>query len=176
TGSTNSLGIGAGIHAEGNGIGVVITHSRIEANTIIDNAALGEVGKGGGIRVDGDVGTVVTRNIIIGNRSAYGGGGIMLYGAVTVSDNLLYGNSSAIYGGGLSIYQGDARITNNTIVGNTLTLNTKPSGYAYANYGGGVCVDALINQSGNPSVYLTNNLIVSNTITAAGVSGGLFSH
>ncbi len=175
-GSSDSLAIGAGIHAEGNGIGVVATHSRIEANTIVDNVAQGEVGKGGGIRVDGDTGTVVTRNIIVGNRASYGGGGIMLYGTVTVSDNLVYGNSTTMFGGGLNIYQADARITNNTIVGNTLSLATKPSGYAYANYGGGVCVDALISQTSNPSVYVTNNLIVANTVTAAGTSSGLYSH
>ncbi len=176
TGSTDSLAIGAGIHAEGNGIGVVVTHSHIEANTIVDNVAQGEVGKGGGIRVDGDTGTVVTRNIIVGNRASYGGGGIMLYGTVTVSDNLVFGNSAQIFGAGINIYQADARITNNTIAGNTLSLATKPSGYAYANYGGGVCVNALIPQTSDPSVYFTNNLIVANTVTAAGTSSGLYSH
>src|SRR3989449_5488641 len=45
SGSTDSIAVGAGIHAEGNGIGVVVTHSRIEANTIVDNVALGEIGK-----------------------------------------------------------------------------------------------------------------------------------
>jgi len=175
-GSSDSLAVGAGIHVEGNGIGAVVTHSRIEANTIVDNVALGEIGKGGGIRVDGDSGTVVTRNIIIGNRASYGGGGIMLYGTVTVSDNLIYGNNSQIFGGGINIYQADARITNNTILGNTLSLATKPSGYAYANYGGGICVDALVPQSADPSVYVTNNLVVANTVTAAGTSSGLYSH
>src|SRR5262245_16493110 len=175
-GSNNSFGVGAGIHAEGNGIGLVVTHSRIEANTIVDNVAQGEIGNGGGIRVDGDSGTVVTRNIIVGNRASFEGGGIMLYGTITVSDNLVYGNSSATFGGGLSIYQGDARITNNTILGNTLSLTTRPSGYTYANYGGGVSVDALFPQSSDPSVYFTNSLIVANTVTAAGTSGGLHSH
>src|SRR5437867_8020960 len=103
-GSSDSFAVGAGIHAEGNGIGVVVTHSRIEANTIVDNVAQGEIGKRGGLRVDGDTGTVVTRNIIVGNRASYGGGGIMLYGTVTVSDNLVYGNTSQIFGGGINIY------------------------------------------------------------------------
>ncbi len=175
-GASSSLAIGAGIHTEGNGIGVVTTRTRIEANTIIDNVAQGEVGKGGGIRVDGAFGTVVTRNIIVGNRSTFGGGGIMLYGTINVADNLIYGNSSAMFGGGINIYQADTRITNNTIVGNTLSLATKPSGYAYANYGGGVCVDALFSQQSSPSVYVTNNLVVGNSVTSQGTSGGLHSH
>jgi len=175
-GSTSSLAVGAGVHAEGNGIGVVITHTRIEANTIADNVAQGEVGKGGGVRVDGAYGTVVTRNIIVGNRSSYGGGGVMVYGTVSVDDNLVFGNSALMYGGGMNLYQADARITNNTIVGNTASLTTKPSGYAYASYGGGVCVDALFSQTGSPSVYVTNNLIVANTVTPAGTSAGLYSH
>ncbi|PYT18271.1 MAG: hypothetical protein DMF51_00535 [Acidobacteria bacterium] len=175
-GSTSSLAIGAGIHVEGNGIGVVITHTRIEANTITDNVAQGEIGKGGGIRVDGAFGTVVTRNIIVGNRSSYGGGGVMVYGTVSVDDNLVFGNSTLMFGGGLNVYQADARITNNTIVGNSVNLTTKPSGYTYATYGGGVCVDALFSQTSSPSVYVTNNLIVANTVTAAGTSAGLYSH
>jgi hypothetical protein len=175
-GSNDSLGIGGGIHVEGSGAGVVVTHARIEANTVADNVAQGEVGKGGGIRVDGAAGTLVTRNIIYGNRSAFGGGGMMVYGNVTVADNLLYGNSSTQYGGGINLYQATARVINNTIFGNSLTLATAPSGYAYANYGGAVCVDALISQSGNPQVLVSNNLIAGNSVTPAGNTAGLHSH
>ena len=153
-GSTDSFAVGGGIHVEGNGIGVVVTHARIEANTVIGNVVKGEIGKGGGIRVDGD-GAVVTRNIVIGNRSSYGGGGIMVYGNVKVADNLIFGNSALMFGGGLHLYQAEAQITNNTIVGNTLTQKTRPSSYSYATYGGGLYVDALISQSGDPSVYVT---------------------
>src|SRR5262245_25900345 len=45
-GSTDSLGIGGGIYVEGNGAGVVPTHSRIEANLVAENLAQGEVGSG----------------------------------------------------------------------------------------------------------------------------------
>jgi hypothetical protein len=175
-GSNDSLGVGGGIHVEGNGAGLVFTHARIEANTIADNVAQGEIGRGGGIRVDGSPGTLVTRNLIFGNRSGFGGGGIMVYGNVTVADNLVYGNSSSQYGGGLNLYQATARVINNTIFGNSLTLATVPSGYAYANYGGAVCVDALISQSGNPQVLISNNVIAGNTVTQAGNSAGLHSH
>ncbi|HKB08230.1 MAG TPA: hypothetical protein VKF61_08140, partial [Candidatus Polarisedimenticolia bacterium] len=48
--TTNSRGIGGGIYVEGNGVGVVPTHARIEANTIIENIAQGATaGEGGGI-------------------------------------------------------------------------------------------------------------------------------
>jgi putative metal-binding protein/thrombospondin type 3 repeat protein len=174
-GSTDSFAIGGGIHVEGNGVGVVVTHARIEANTVTENAVKGEIGKGGGIRVDGD-GAVVTRNIVIGNRSSFGGGGIMAYGKVKVADNLVFGNSALMLGGGLHLYQAEAEITNNTIVGNTVTLTTRPSGYSYATYGGGLFVDALFPQSGDPSVFVTNDLIIGNTVTAGGTGGGLHSH
>src|SRR6266540_5382741 len=36
-GSTDSLAVGGGIHVEGNGVGVVATHARIEANTLVEN-------------------------------------------------------------------------------------------------------------------------------------------
>ena len=173
-GSSDSLGVGGGIHVEGNGIGVVVTHARIEANTVSGNVAQGEIGKGGGIRVDGADGTVVTRNLVFGNRSVYGGGGIMVYGHVTLADNLVFGNSSTQFGGGINTYQAAARIINNTIFGNSLTLASTPSGYAYANYGGAVMLDALFAQSGE--ALISNNLIAGNTVTAAGTVGGLHSH
>src|SRR6266704_5917398 len=138
SGSSDSHGIGGGIHVEGNGVGVVATHARIEANTIAENVAQGEAGTGGGLRVDGDVGTLVTRNIIQNNRSSFEGGGVNLYGHVDFTDNLVYGNSALMLGGGLHSYQATAQITNNTIVGNALTQTTRPSGYSFASYGGGL--------------------------------------
>ncbi|HEV8701290.1 MAG TPA: MopE-related protein, partial [Candidatus Polarisedimenticolia bacterium] len=173
-GSSNSFGVGGGIHVEGNGAGVVVTHARIEANTISGNVAQGEIGKGGGLRVDGALGTLVTRNLIFGNRSVYGGGGIMVYGHVTLADNVVFGNSSTLFGGGLHFYQAAARVINNTIFGNSLTLASAPSGYAYANYGGAMCVEALFPQSGE--ALISNNLIAGNTVTPAGTVGGLHSH
>jgi len=175
-GNTTSLGIGGGIHVEGNGVGVVPTHARIEANTISENSALGEDGTGGGLRVDGAPGTVVARNIIQNNRSFTQGGGVTLYGTISFTDNLVYGNSALMFGGGLHSYQATAQITNNTIVGNSLTQTTRPSGYSFASYGGGLYIDALIPQSGNPTVRITNTLVVGNTVASLGSGGGLNSH
>src|SRR5437867_1473131 len=175
-GGNDSLGIGGGIHVEGNGVGIVSTHARIEANTIFENVAQGEIGTGGGIRVDGAPGTLVARNIIQNNRSGFSGGGVFIYGTVNFTDNLVHGNSALMFGGGLNIYQATAQITNNTIVGNTLTQATKPGGYSFASYGGGLCVDALIPQTSNPQVRVTNSLIVGNTIAALGTTAGLRSN
>jgi len=172
--ASTSRGLGGGIHVEGIGIGSVNTHARIEANTIVENVANGtELGEGGGIRVDGAVGTVVTRNIIQNNRSSYSGGGVMIYGNVDFNDNLLYGNSSLQFGGGMNILQATVQLTNNTIVGNTLTRKSPSPGYTYAAYGGGLCVDALISQIPNPQVRITNTLVIGNTIASAGVSAGV---
>jgi len=171
-GSTDSLAVGGGIHVEGNGVGVVATHARIEANTVVDNVAQGEVGTGGGIRVDGAPGTLVARNIVQNNRSARSGGGVLIYGTVSFTDNLVYGNSALMFGGGLNIYQATAQITNNTIVGNTLTQAIKPSGYSFASYGGGLCIDALLSQVGDPQVRVTNTLVIGNTVAAAGTTAG----
>src|SRR5262245_45216219 len=172
-GSTDSLGVGGGIYVEGNGAGVVPTHSRIEGNLIAENVAQGEVGSGGGIRVDGAPGTRVARNIIQNNRSNFAGGGVYIYGSVSFTDNLVYGNSSLMYGGGVNTYQATAQITNNTIVGNTLTQTTKPGGYNFASYGGGLCVDALLAQNGD--VRVANTMIVGNTIANLGSTAGLRS-
>jgi hypothetical protein len=175
--TTNSRGIGGGIYVEGNGVGVVPTHARIEANTIAENIAQGSTaGEGGGIRVDGAPGTLVARNIIQNNRASLGGGGVYIYGTVNFTDNLVYGNSAMIFGGGVNLYQATAQITNNTIVGNTLTRTNVPGGYSFASYGGGMCVDALISQIPDPQVRITNTVLVGNTVANAGTTGGLFSH
>ncbi len=175
-GTAESRAVGGGIHVEGNGTGLVITHARIEGNTIVDNFVGGELGTGGGVRVDGALGTLVTRNLIFGNRASFGGGGLMAYGTVAIADNLVYGNSAAMWGGGMNLYEATANVINNTIFGNSLTLTNTPSGYAYANYGGGMLVDALLDQSADPQVLVANNLIAAGTVTPAGVAAGLHSN
>jgi Putative metal-binding motif/Thrombospondin type 3 repeat len=174
-GKADAFANGAGIFVSGS-LAQRNVHVRIEGNLIADNLSNAEIGRGGGLRVDGNPGTIVTRNLIVGNRASFGAGGMLIYGTVTASDNLVYGNSAGFSGGGLNSYQATAQITNNTIIGNNLTDTSAPSGYSYANYGGGMYVDALFSQTGNPTVYLTNNLIVGNTVTAAGTGAGLQSN
>jgi predicted outer membrane repeat protein len=146
----------------------------IEGNLISGNIAQGESGVGGGIWVEGNPGTVIRRNIIIGNRAALQGGAINAEGDLTISDNLIYGNSTAVFGGGINLYQATALIINNTIYGNSATQTNKPSGYNFASYGGGIEVGTLFTQS-PPEVTLRNNLVIGNTVTSVGIGGGVHS-
>jgi len=172
-GQDNSFGFGAGIYV----LGPPSTTSSltlIEANRIEDNLAQGEVGRGGGIYINGNPGTAIRRNLLIGNRSIYGGGGVAIEGTVTFSDNLVYGNSTVIFGGGVDTYQASAIISNNTVFGNSSTGTSTPSGYSFAAYGGGLQIGTLLTQN-PPEVTLRNNIIYKNTVTSAGSGGGLFS-
>ncbi len=171
--SSGSFGIGGGIFLLGPQ-SMVTTAAVVEGNVIADNLAQGEVGKGGGIRVDGNPGTIIRRNLIIGNRAIYGGGGIEGYSKVNVFDNLIFGNSSGLFGGGIDVTQVTAQITNNTIMGNSLTNTSAPSGYLYASYGGGIEVGTIVTQS-PPEVTLRNNLVIGNTVPSTGTGGGVHS-
>ncbi len=174
-GQTDSFGIGGGIFVLGP-IGLSSGLARIEANLIAGNLAGGEIGKGGGIRIDGAPGAIVTRNIVFGNLAGYGGGGIEIYGSPVVSDNLVHGNSSTMFGGGINLFQASAEVTSNTIFGNSVTGTVTPGGYSYSSYGGGVSVDALIPQVEEPKVHITNTLIVGNSASPTGTGGGLFNY
>jgi hypothetical protein len=171
-GESDSQGVGGGIFVLGSLSGVP-TRVRIEANLIRNNLAAGEVGKGGGLRVDANPGTVVVRNIVLGNRADYSGGGVQAYGDIGVSDNLFYGNAGAMFGGGFYSYHARARVTNNTIVGNNLTETASTAAYSFTSYGGGVMLDAFGDQSGMVSV--ANNVIVGNAVTGGGTGAGLHS-
>jgi hypothetical protein len=172
-GQNVSFGLGGGIYVLGP-LSSVNAVPRIEGNIFIDNFAGGQIGKGGAIRIDGALGAEFTRNLLIGNRASLSGGGIAAYNDVLISDNLIYGNSALIFGGGIDTLQSSIQVTSNTIVGNSLTETSAPSGYYYANYGGGINVRALIAQV-PPEVNLTNNLIAGNTIYSEGVGAGIYS-
>jgi len=172
-GQDNSFGLGGGIYVLGQFSGVS-THPQIVDNLFLDNFAGGQVGKGGAIRIDGNPGALVSRNTLIGNRASHSGGGIEAYNDLTISDNLIYGNSALLFGGGIDSLQSSIQITNNTIVGNGLTATAAPSGYSYANYGGGLHLRALIPQV-PPEVSLTNNLLSGNTIHQSGAGAGIYT-
>ena len=172
-GPTNSFGYGGGIYILGPRSGVT-SPVVVEGNLISENLAQGEVGQGGGIYVDGAPGTVIRRNLFIGNRALYSGGGIEGHSTLSISDNLFYGNSTDLYGGAMEVYQVTAQITNNTIFGNSATGTNVPNGYYFGAYGGGVEVSTLNTQS-PPQVSVTNNLILKNTVTSVGIGGNLHS-
>ena len=173
TGTAELYGYGGGIYGLGPQSMVTSTYL-IEGNLIVENWAQGNVGKGGAISMDGNPGTIIRRNMIIGNRSEYSGGGIESMSTFAVADNLFYGNSTVLYGGAIDTFQAEVQITNNTIFGNSATGTTIPSQYNFASYGGGVAVETLVPQI-PPEVSLANNLIIGNTVTSVGTGGGLFS-
>ncbi|HEU4402645.1 MAG TPA: MopE-related protein, partial [Candidatus Polarisedimenticolia bacterium] len=175
--NNNAFGIGAGLFVAGPRWQQTI-QARIEANLIAENLASAQIGQAGGLRVDGNPGTVITRNAIIGNRASFEGGGLVLYSTLTASDNLVYGNSAGTKGGGLYlnsiIVPTNIQIVNNTIFGNSLTDTRALSGYTFANYGGGVHISANVTESG--TVQIINSLIAGDTISANGTGAGLYSY
>jgi hypothetical protein len=76
----------------------------------------------------------------------------------------------------MQVYQATARITNNTIFGNSLTDTQVLGGYSYSSYGGGLSVSALLPQHQDPQVQITNTLIVGNTVASTGSGAGLHAY
>lgn len=108
-------GFGGGIFI-GPGFGTVLIDSNILRDNIAGSAG-GGIFEGGGI-------TSISGNLIIGNRTKNGGGGIFA-GRASVVGNFIVGNDSDYNGAGVSVGPGVLR--NNTILGNTIGL---PSGAA----------------------------------------------
>ena len=172
TGS-GTFGLGGGVFLLGPS-SMVTTSALVEGNLIGENAAEGNIGRGGGIRVEGNPATMIRRNIITNNRASFGGGGIDVEGSINVFDNLIFGNSTGMNGGGIYLYAATAQVTSNTIVGNSATNTSSPTGYSFANYGAGIEVGTLQTQT-PPQVTLRNNIVVGNTVTASGIGGGVYS-
>ena len=140
---------------------------------------------GGGIFNARDAGLTLTDTALSGNSANSRGGGILTYGAatltnVTLSDNIahhgggiyssdfnsnttltnttLSGNEAAVRGGGICNYRGTATLTNTTLSGNS------------ADQGGGIYSDDGILDSG--STTLINTTLSGNE--ADGSGGGIF--
>jgi parallel beta-helix repeat protein len=137
----------------------VIDHNTIEQN----------VGHclGGGIGLDAaPLSTIISNNIIANNQSLGDGGGVYEgNGSVSLYQNLIYNNVSGLAGGGvyLSIPSGDngatgplnVFVTNNTIYGNTISLNPLVQD-AWVD-GSQVALPAYVSQVG-----FFNNLVIAN--------------
>ena len=119
---------GDGIFVEGAATSVTTT---ISNNTIEFNVGHCE---GGGIGLyAAPLSTIISNNIIANNRSlGYGGGLYEVNGSVSLYQNLIYNNVSGVAGGGVYLGMGSEDnatgpltvfITNNTIYGNTISLN-----------------------------------------------------
>ncbi len=148
----------------------------VQGNVIRDNVAIGEVGRGGGLRLKGGPGTTIRRNVIYGNRTSTWGGGLSGYGELRIEGNLIFGNTAGVRGGGLDLFDASAIVTLNTLVGNTLTNNSTPAGFPFSAVGGGISTESTLPPPGNPPVRLTNNLIYGNSLTSNGAGAGLYSY
>ncbi|MCA2000837.1 MAG: sortase [Chloroflexi bacterium] len=76
---------------------------------------------GGGISNDSG-GTVTVINSAFSGNSAYYGGGIRNFGALTVTDSTFSGNSATYYGGGIRNF-GTLTVTNSAFSSNSATYN-----------------------------------------------------
>ncbi len=175
---------GAGdTHGAGGGVMSLYpgTTPQIIGNVIHDNLVQAEIGRGGGVWVKGGT-AQVTRNVIYGNRASSSGGGLSLYsnttypGPLRIDGNLVFGNSASLTGAGVDLLNATATITLNTIVGNSLTQATIPSGYVFSTRGAAIYSESTLPPPNNPPVRLSNNLIYGNSATATGAGAGLYSY
>ncbi|MFQ5877091.1 MAG: thrombospondin type 3 repeat-containing protein [Acidobacteriota bacterium] len=169
-GSLLAFGLGGGIFSLNDSSSV-----QIVGNLIHDNVADAEIGRGGGIRVRAGPETIISRNVIVGNRASTSGGAMSLYGELRTDGNLIYGNSAGLAGGGLDLLNATAVITLNTIVGNALTETTAPVGFTYG-VGAGVYTASTLPPPDNTPVRISNNLIVGNSTIEGGAGAGLFAY
>ncbi|PYS93346.1 MAG: hypothetical protein DMF50_13630 [Acidobacteria bacterium] len=169
-GSTPAFGAGGGIFSLNTD-----SSPQIIGNVIRDNTASSEEGRGGAIRVRGGPGTVISRNVLYGNRSSDTGGGIIAYSEARIEGNLIYGNSARIHGGAVDLLSATAVVTLNTLVGNALTETTIPSGYTYSGTGAGVYTVSFSAPPNNPPQRITNNLVYGNSVHSNGAGAGMYS-
>ncbi len=138
----------------GAGIPLVLNNTSITGNKALpsvdppaSNTAF-EPGQGGGVYAQGSgAGTTskITGSTISGNTAYDEGGGLNIYGPLTMTSTTVTGNTGGSYGGGLYLnnFESSATITTSTFTGNTLT-NTGAS-YNLGSFpsdGAGVCTAA----------------------------------
>jgi parallel beta-helix repeat protein len=127
----------------------------IRSNQVTDN-------QGTGITLNTATGGSLAENLVTGNHTTGGGGGLDISGAVNdfvISDNTVCGNS-ALQGGGIDISGSVAVVRDNLVESNFTT--------ASSNGGGGLYVDS---GASGAYVLVSGNQVLSNTTTNQG--GGL---
>jgi hypothetical protein len=121
----------SGTFREGGGILTAFTAPTIRNNLIIRNQATNKAGLasagGGGIR-SGDGNPTIVNNVIMENAGHYGGGVVLNFTAFTLENNVIFKNDGGedFGGGGVwinGVGSGVKSFVNNTIVGNTATLD-----------------------------------------------------
>jgi len=158
------------------GIGIA-SASTVRQNTVAGNSA----GFGGGISAGSA--TIVSGNVVTGNRASSGGGGIDGGGVIT--GNVISGNSGD-WGGGIKCY-GSTRVENNLIINNSARLggglwnNSWRGSQAQiagnfiagniASDGAGIYLDRY---SGDNTPSIMDNAVVGNSTRGSGRGGGIF--
>ncbi|MFC1889845.1 MopE-related protein [Thermodesulfobacteriota bacterium] len=160
-----SLNGPAGCVIDGSGAGSVVTFNAplTEATILMDLTITNGLGGwdypqywGGGITCGPDANPTIIGNIITGNDSDYGGGGIVCYwSAPLVTGNQISANTADIGGGGVYLTYATALVIGNEIFGNS------------AGNGGGV----FLWKSGDT---IMGNMIEENTANSNG--GGIRSY
>ena len=174
SGQVDALGWGAGIYSLNFDCIPIISR-----NVIRNNVTVAQVGSGGGMNVAGNEGTIISNNLVVGNSANIEGGGIYIYAAeASAYNNVVFGNIGGGAGGGFSTGSpiADINVTNNTVVGNVLTVHTVPKGAVFSSVGGGVYSSFILSQQSQPLNHLTNNLIAKNDATSLGGGGGFYSY
>jgi CSLREA domain-containing protein len=161
---TNSL-------SETDGGGIASEGSLSLTATVVSNNDAGDIssGFGGGIHTNG---TALITNSEITSNSANDGGGVLVIGAVTISQSSLTANNSELIGGALDNF-GTATLTDTTIDGNSalagggignqeskLTLSNSTVNDNLADIGGGL--------ANGGQATLTNVTISGNRATSDG--------
>ncbi len=111
---------------------------------------------GGGVYIDGGTLTVTSGNISSNASNVNGGGVYIMNGTVMMGAGKILANSCGQYGGGVYVYN------SSTTDKKTVTFNGGTLSGNSAKYGGGVCVDGLIDMS------IGNVEIAENTATNGG--------
>src|SRR5262245_3736166 len=174
SGQVDGLGWGAGIYSLNFDCIPLITR-----NVIRNNVTVAQVGSGAGMNVAGNEGTIISNNLVVGNSANIEGGGIYIYAAeASAYNNVVFGNIGGGAGGGFSTGSpiADINLTNNTVVGNVLTVHTVPKGAVFSSVGGGVYSSFILSQQSAPLNHLTNNLISKNDATSLGGGAGLYTY
>lgn len=138
----------------------------------ITNGNAGTSGNAGGILITGASSPLIEGNLIVGNRSYYGGGGFFISNGSSplIKNNAVTGNSSESDGGGFLISNSSPRIE-----GNLVTLNT-----AYNGGGAAVTDQSTVTFEGNTlSQNATTQYVAGLYVNAASsvtLSGNVFEN
>ncbi|MBC8249170.1 MAG: right-handed parallel beta-helix repeat-containing protein [Anaerolineales bacterium] len=143
---TANLTITSGTYADGRGGGIYVggtSYAIIAENLVLNNRS----GYGGGIYHIGSTAITITANEITGNVVTHRAGGILLenFPPDFIQANVISGNIAAEDGGGMLIWHAAPQVEANHIAGNS------------ARSGGGISL------GNNATPRLLNNLVISNT-------------